>query len=84
MAYHAGIKKIVAFGGGRGMDFQAHTWTWDGSEWSRLNIAGPAARSVHAMAYDPAKNVIVLYGGATRTSELNDTWTFDGKAWKQL
>jgi hypothetical protein len=42
--------KLVLFGGvGPGMNL-ADTWTWDGTVWTQIDVAGPSARAGTAMA----------------------------------
>jgi N-acetylneuraminic acid mutarotase len=81
--------KLVLFGGSQGgegpnppPDF-ADTWTWDGTVWSLLNVAGPSGRDAATMA--PLGGKLVLFGGeSTDGGSFADTWTWDGTAWAQL
>jgi hypothetical protein len=63
--------------GGWGRDGQrSDTWLWDGRvwSWSEVAAAGPAARSVHDMSYDVARDRVVLYGGIDSDgNRLDDT-----------
>jgi len=60
------------------------TWTWDGSDWTRVgtgvvDAAGPLpGRTDFAMTYDGYN--VVMFGGAADHSDgvQSDTWTFDG------
>jgi hypothetical protein len=66
----------------------SETWTYDGTEWTELNIASPPAFGF-PLAFGTAGNKVVLFGGYTgegnSPSDYNtDTWTFDGTAWTQL
>jgi Kelch motif protein/galactose oxidase-like protein len=74
----------VLFGGQSEMGpLLGDTWTWDGSAWTKLDVAGPSARYGAAVAALGGK--IVLFGGFAAESEiLGDTWTWDGAAWTQL
>ena len=63
------------------------TWTWDGANWTNLNIPGPPNRAQQATAYDSHRGVVVLFGGqfwdgATHV-DRGDTWEFDGNKWLQ-
>jgi hypothetical protein len=58
-------KKVLLFGGDNASGPLQDTWTWDGSEWKDLGIAGPPARLVPKLAYDCKRKCAVLYGGAT-------------------
>lgn len=60
------------------------TWEWDGTGWvQRTAQTSPPARSMHAMAYDPARGVTVLLGGTGNYGHLDDTWEWDGVDWVQ-
>jgi hypothetical protein len=93
VALDAARGRVVLFGGTRaeGESYVniGDTWEWDGSGW-RLAVPaadGPGARTVVAMAYDPARRAVVMYGGAAGdwdTGEiqlLRDVWTYDGARW---
>jgi Bacterial Ig-like domain (group 1) len=46
--------------------------------WKRvLSEVVPTGRTLHAMAYDPARDVMVVFGGYNGSDKLNDTWTRD-------
>jgi hypothetical protein len=73
-------------------DTTAETWSWDGTQWTKLvaSGAGPSARTSTAMAYDPDRDRVVLFGGtdtpccSLNVNALSDTWEFDGTAWAQI
>jgi hypothetical protein len=72
---------IVLFGGedNAGNVLNA-TWTWNGTSWSWLDIAGPQPRIAPAMAGLNGK--VVLFGGFdVNGNALNDTWIWDGTSW---
>jgi hypothetical protein len=56
--------------------------------WTKLFTPGdmPAARSYHAMAYDPTTDRTILFGGSNRNGKFDDTWAFDlaSKSWTKL
>ena len=58
-------------------------YTWDGTTWSKKTPALlPSARTLHAMAYDPARKVDVLFGGTDAASiSQSDTWEWNGTTW---
>jgi hypothetical protein len=59
------------------------TWTFDGSQWSRVITAqAPPGRGLATLVYDPLTKTSLFYGGADMA--YNDTWSWDGKAWTQL
>jgi modification target Cys-rich repeat protein len=90
MAYHAGLHRIVLFGGsyrhptlGDGDLFDI--WEYDGAADSWVNKtyplppAWPRARRGHALCYDTARAVTVLYGGEVQvlSGPAADLWEWD-------
>ncbi|MBX3376256.1 MAG: hypothetical protein KF678_04550 [Phycisphaeraceae bacterium] len=76
--------KIIVFGGFLGgFGSYGDTWSWNGTSWSLISETGPIARSVHAMAYDAARDRIVLFGG-NAGGALGDTWEWDGESWTEV
>jgi hypothetical protein len=78
MAYDAGDRQVVLFGG---MDNTGNivgdTWLWDGTNWTEpLPATYPSARDSHAMAYDAAHGQAVLFGGFDGYNFLSDTWAW--------
>jgi hypothetical protein len=89
MAFHAGLNKVVLFGGTSSNTATppAETWTWDGTTWTQLTPATqPSSRSQAAMVYDSSRQRLVLFGGVNvgTIARLNDTWEFDGTTWAQV
>jgi hypothetical protein len=87
MAYDAGRKRAVLFGGwdlapDGGRRRLGDTWEWDGRRWMRVSEAGPAPRSGAAMAYAPEAGGVVLFGGSG--GPLGDTWLWEGREWTRL
>jgi hypothetical protein len=86
MAYDAAHDLVVLFGGqGSGGDPLADTWTWNGSDWTKLSpVHSPSPRYDVGMAYDAARQQIVLFGGRDADgTHLGDTWTWDGADWTE-
>lgn len=103
-AYDASRKKMVLFGGGNGSstcdglsgNTCNSTWEYDGSTWTKINVANPpTAREGAAMAYDAARRRMVLFGGATSAGVTNNcdnsgttycggTWEYDGASWSRV
>jgi hypothetical protein len=89
MAYDSTRGVTVLFGGSRQGSFDNvidndETWEWDGSIWTRRNVAGPSPRDGHRMAFDAARGVTVLFGGESdQGCRFADTWEWDGNAWNQ-
>jgi hypothetical protein len=62
----------------------ADTWLLADGGWSRVAGAGPSARGLPALGYDPTRDVFVLHGGFDASgAALADTWEWDG-AWRCL
>jgi len=57
------------------------TWTFDGINWTHLQVVGPSNRAAMAMA--ALSDTLVLFGGF-HSQCLGDTWIFDGTMWTQL
>jgi hypothetical protein len=75
---------ILLFGGASDASVLGESWKFDGATWTRLNIAGPSARTGHAMAFDSNRNRVVLFGGESATQNFADSWEFDGTTWRQV
>ena len=90
MVYDARRKKIVVFGGlgprtgEQSAPMLGDTWEFDGTTWTRLDVAGPPARLGAGVAYDSKRGVVLLFGGANHEGVFNDLWSWDGTAWKKL
>ncbi len=88
MVYDAARGVTVLFGGSADDDGDdvvlGDTWTWNGSQWQQAHVSGPAARVLHAMAYDSLRQRVVLYGGWSGSVPLGDTWEWDGAQWQQV
>jgi RHS repeat-associated protein len=78
--------KLVVFGGENSASVAVQeTWTWDGTNWTKLTPATqPAARWGARMAYDTATGLTYLFGGYNGTTYQNDTWKWDGTTWTLL
>jgi len=87
MAYHAGLQRVVVFGGFTADDApSADVYAWDGKAWSCVSGAGPAgprARGAAMLAWDAKRGVLVLYGGRVGPASLRDTWELGADGWKQ-
>jgi hypothetical protein len=75
---------LVLFGGETfGGANLADTWTWDGHQWTALDVVGPPPRWQAVMA--PVDGALVLFGGVMGYGPIfADTWTWDGVAWTLL
>jgi len=84
MAYDAGRRRTVLFGGYSG-SFLGDTWEYDGATWRQIVATlGPTARAAHAMAYDPVRGRVLLFGGGNLSTRQGDLWAFDGATWTRL
>jgi hypothetical protein len=89
MAYHAGTRTLVMFGGDVG-NHTNETWTFDGRDWRLVTVPGsaPSARTATNLVRDDATGALVLFGGEAPTTGIffgphSDTWTWDGGSWTQ-
>lgn len=88
MVYMDRARKTLLFGG-QGREGEVwvkydDTWTWDGAEWTQLQVAGPTPRVGANIAYDPLRDRVLLYGGLTSAGRPTDTWEWDGERWRLL
>jgi hypothetical protein len=42
------------------------TWTWNGTDWTKLSVGPSGKRFLAPMAYDPDHEMLVRYGGVTQ------------------
>lgn len=85
MAYHAGTRKVVLFGGVVPGAYQSDTWLWDGlaKTWTRANTGiAPEGRTEFAMAYHPPTDLVILFGG--NVGGGRGTWAWDGAKWGKV
>jgi len=72
---------VDVFGGFDGRFYQATTYQWAGSNWSKLNPSDVAyARSIAVCATDSATKTTLLFAGLADVNP-NNTWTWDGHDW---
>jgi hypothetical protein len=82
VAYDAGRRTIVVFGGWAAAGGIAETWLWDGYDWT-LGPPGPSGRRSCAMTCDVARDAIVLFGGTTGVDDGGEqsasgaTWIYE-------
>jgi hypothetical protein len=84
LAFDSARGVTVLFGGADWLfDKLGDTWEWDGSAWTErctdaaCRASAPAARSGHALAYDPNRKTTVVVGGLP-----SDAYEWDGAGWK--
>jgi hypothetical protein len=88
IVYDGATHQLLLFGGSllpfSGGGYQAGTWAWNGSTWTRLHPAtSPPGRHNADMVYDGARHEVILFGGYDGRY-LNDTWAWNGTTWNQL
>ena len=95
-AYDEG-RGFVVLAGGRdpygGTDpAGAATWEWDGSGWTRREVAvAPPGRFDHALAWDPERGRAVMFGGCGERGTgdppcgavRDDLWEWDEAGWSR-
>ncbi len=66
----------MVYAGSRTVLFAVNqTWEWSGQLWTQRQNMGPQGRTLHAMAYDLARERVVLFGGTSSANiQLGDTW----------
>jgi hypothetical protein len=88
LAWDAGSRRLVLFGGAIGFEQSTDTWSWDGASWIRVAEAGPRPRFVSLMTEDRATGTVLLQGGHWVDGDdggfLTDTWRWDGIAWEEV
>ena len=87
MVYDSRRARVVMFGGNDEGAMLGDTWEWDGQQWTRGALDGPAARTLFGLAYDSVRGRTVLFGGTSRLApdapSHGDTWEWDGARWQQ-
>lgn len=89
LVYDAAMGELLLFGGYDGstesnVDLN-DTWTWNGTDWTKLSPAkSPPGRVNASMAYDAASGKVLLYGGQGLHGDSADTWTWNGVTWSEL
>ena len=65
-----------------GHNFQADTWTYDGTTWTKQSpTTSPPPLAAASMTFDPRTNTLVLFGGVGGGVVHPDTWTYNGITW---
>ncbi len=78
--------KMLLFGGSINGIPQQDLWQWDGTNWTPLCTtsgciaAGPTARQLAQMAFNPNSGNYLLFGGTTGVLQ-NDLWEWNGTSW---
>jgi N-acetylneuraminic acid mutarotase len=84
LASMAPLNGALVLFGGETNGLTGDTWSFDGKDWTNLQIAGPSPRFSAAMA--PIGGKLVLFGGFDQLApkNLGETWIFDGATWQEL
>jgi hypothetical protein len=84
-AFDPARNRLILFGGWRWADGARvrldDLWEFDGRSWTQLEGTRPAARSGHAMAWDPISRRIIMVGG---NGPRRDVWALDGSGWEPI
>jgi galactose oxidase-like protein len=90
MVYDTARGRTILFGGHSATGDLGDTWEYDGvtATWTQIGTSttGPPARSLHAMAYDRARDRTIVFGGGDSRGQFGDTWEYDAAQarWTQV
>lgn len=88
MIYDSGNKRTILFGGSTSDKqygkYKGETWSWNGTQWNRLEIEQPRGVFNATMIYNEHKKQLFRFGGWNGNTRINDTWIFSDNTWKQL
>lgn len=83
MAYDAGHGVALLNTPGDPSGTEQATWSWDGTDWTKLADGPKIHGAPAATAYDKVRGKVVLYGGVGNAS-ATETWTWTGTAWQAM
>lgn len=84
IAFDRTSKRVVMHGGvktaeGLIQTADLDTWTWDGSNWTKIPSSSPFPRANHSIAYDKISKRTLVYGGTADNNAAanlkNETWS---------
>jgi hypothetical protein len=89
MAYDLGHNVVVLYGGRiQGQEegsVGGDTWTWDGADWTQVDVGPGAPGKRDGPLLVAAGNRVVLFGGRLYNQDyFGDAWTWGGKAWSRI
>ncbi|KAB2945304.1 MAG: hypothetical protein KJ057_16565 [Phycisphaerae bacterium] len=84
MAYDAGRRKTVLFGGTTERQEHADTWEWDGRTWTQRDVEAPHMRPPYELAYDAVARRLLLVGQSQDNRTNWVTWSWDGESWQPV
>lgn len=86
MEYHAGLDRVVLYGGLAGTassagSYLGDTWYWDGTSWTQV-FPGvvPSPRASSGFVYDPLRERCLMFGGNQAGTHFNALWSFQSAA----
>jgi hypothetical protein len=89
MAYDPGHQVIVLYGGRivghEEGDIGGDTWTWGGTDWTKIDVGPGAPGKRDGPQLAAAGNRVILIGGRYGNVDyFGDAWTWSGKAWTRV
>jgi hypothetical protein len=90
MAYDAGGRQILLFGGAPllvfpNINYLSDTWTWNGTTWTAVSPGTtPPGRAFFGIASDAESGPVLIYGGQQPTNPiffevLADAWSWSSQ-----
>jgi len=89
MTYDSARDRVVLFGGSRftsdGKAFEAvfDTWEFDGTTWTKIEVATPPVANFPLLAYDAKRNQVVLVGSDTSVAPQMYFYDPAARAWNK-
>lgn len=84
MAYDPILDRVFMFGGVTQNVFD-DLWMFDGTDWSLVNVNGPAARYGAGLVYETHRQRLLLFAGRDYDgTHRRDTWAFVNNQWLEL
>ncbi|MBX9602681.1 MAG: hypothetical protein K2X35_16875 [Bryobacteraceae bacterium] len=86
LAYHAGRKEVMLFGGEVAMPQarESELWGLRRGKWSLVNRTGPSPRTLGGFVYDARRDRLVVFAGlGGNNNRYADTWEWNGSAWEE-
>lgn len=88
LSFDPSLKTMVLFGGStRDKQYGAatgETWTWNGQQWSKMEMDQPANMFNSTMTYQLPEQRLIRFGGWNGKARTDETWFFQNNSWTQL